>query len=139
MPDGLITPGLVLQVAEAAEDYRITPTEFTEVMGTISSIFVAAFVFGSAGMLLRGLAEGVTSFTSEESKHHSGGNVEIERYHGVIVAVGGTNTKSPNLPDWNLSYVEYPPGQMKEYRAALMKARVNIVRVTDRRIYFEQA
>lgn len=65
-------------------------------------------------------------------------DIEIERYHGIIVAVGGINTKSPSLPDWNLSYVEYPQGQMKEYRAALMKARVDIVRVTDRRIYFEQ-
>jgi len=65
-------------------------------------------------------------------------DIEIERYHGIIVGVGGINTKSPSLPDWDLSYVEYPPGQMPEYRAALMKARVSIVRVTDRRIYFEQ-
>lgn len=65
-------------------------------------------------------------------------DIEIERYHGIIVAVGGINTKTPNLPDWDLSYVEYPPGQMKEFRSALMKARVNIARVTDQRIYFEQ-
>ena len=64
--------------------------------------------------------------------------LEIERHYGIIVAVGGINTKSPSLPDWDLSYVEYPPGQMKEYRDALMKARESIVRVTDRRIYFEQ-
>jgi len=66
------------------------------------------------------------------------GEITIERYHGIIVAVGGINTKTLSLPDWNISYVEYPPGQMKEYREALMKARVSIVRVTDRRIYFEQ-
>ena len=65
-------------------------------------------------------------------------DIEIERYHGIIVGVGGINTKTPNLPDWDLSYVEYPQGQMPEYRAAMMKARVSIVRVTDRRIYFEQ-
>lgn len=65
-------------------------------------------------------------------------DIEIERYHGIIVAVGGINTKSPNLPDWDISYVEYPPGQMKEFREPLMKARVSIVKVTDRRIYFEQ-
>ena len=29
--------------------------------------------------------------------------VEIERYYGIIVTVGGINTKSPNLPDWNIS------------------------------------
>ena len=65
-------------------------------------------------------------------------DIEIELYHGIIVAVGGINTKSPSLPDWDLSYVEYPPGQMPEYRQALMKERVSIVRVTDKRIYFEQ-
>jgi len=64
--------------------------------------------------------------------------IEIERYHGIIVAVGGINTKTTMLPDWELSYVEYPSGQMTEYRDALMKARVSIVRVTDMRIYFEQ-
>ncbi|GAJ19760.1 unnamed protein product, partial [marine sediment metagenome] len=28
LPDGLITPGLVLEVAEATKDYVITPAEF---------------------------------------------------------------------------------------------------------------
>jgi len=65
-------------------------------------------------------------------------DIEIERYHGIIVGVGGINTKTLNLPDWDLSYVEYPPGQMQGYRGALMKARVTIVMVTDVRIYFEQ-
>ncbi|GAJ13108.1 unnamed protein product [marine sediment metagenome] len=59
MPNGLITPELVLQVAEAAEDYLITPTEFSEIMGTISSIFIGAFVFGALGMLMGRLTEGV--------------------------------------------------------------------------------
>lgn len=65
-------------------------------------------------------------------------DIEIERYHGIIVGVGGISTKTLSLPDWDLSYVEYPPGQMKEYRGALMKARVSLARVTDIRIYFEQ-
>ena len=60
MPDGLITPGLVLQVAEATSDYVITPAEFNEIIGTISSIFVGAFVFGAMGMLIGGLAERVS-------------------------------------------------------------------------------
>lgn len=57
LPDGLITPGLVLQVTEAAEDYVVTSTEFAEIMGTISSIFVGAFVFGALGMLMGKLTE----------------------------------------------------------------------------------
>lgn len=64
--------------------------------------------------------------------------MEIERYYGTIVTVGGVNTKSPNLPDWDISYVEYPPGQMEEFRGVLMKEHVRIVRVTEQRIYFEQ-
>ena len=67
-----------------------------------------------------------------------GNELEVERHYGMIVAVGGINTKTTMLPDWELSYVEYPPGRMKEFRDALMKARVSIVRVTDRRVYFEQ-
>ena len=73
--------------------------------------------------------------SKSKSQH---GDIEIERYHGMIVGVGGINTKTPNLPDWDISYVQYPPGQMKEYREALMKARVSLVKVTDMRIYFEQ-
>lgn len=64
--------------------------------------------------------------------------MEIERYHGLIVKVGDRNVKATNLPDWHLSYVEFSPGQMAEYRRALMRAHVRIVQVTDERIYFEQ-
>ena len=59
----LITPGLVLQVAEAAEDYRITPAEFSGIMGTISSIFVGAAVAGLVGMLTGAIAKGFTRET----------------------------------------------------------------------------
>jgi len=52
LPDGLITPELVLQVAEAAQDYVVTQTEFTGIMATISSIFIGAFIFGAVGMVM---------------------------------------------------------------------------------------
>jgi hypothetical protein len=54
-----MTPGLVLEVVEAAEDYQITSTEFSEIMGTVSSIFVGAFTFGVLGMLIAGLTKGL--------------------------------------------------------------------------------
>jgi len=57
--DGLLTPELVLQIAEASEDYVITPAEFAETMGTISSIFVGAFVFGAVGILIGTFTEKV--------------------------------------------------------------------------------
>lgn len=63
MPDGLITPGLVLQVAEAARDYRITPTEFAEIMGTISTILAGVAVAGFIGMLTGAIFRGFTKET----------------------------------------------------------------------------
>lgn len=65
-------------------------------------------------------------------------DIETERHYGIIVAVGGVSTRTVNLPDWELSYVEYPPGQMEEYRDALMKERARIVKVTKQRVYFVQ-
>ena len=63
MPNGLITPELVLQVAEAAEDYRITSAEFSEIMGTISSIFAGVAVAGFVGMLTGAIFKGFTRET----------------------------------------------------------------------------
>jgi len=65
-------------------------------------------------------------------------DIKIERYHGFITQVGDAVVYSLNLPDWSVNYIEFPPGEMPEYRGALMQARVNIVRVTDSRIYFSQ-
>ena len=56
----LITPELILQVAEAAEDYRITPTEFSGIMGTVTSIFAGAAVAGLIGMLMGTIIKGFT-------------------------------------------------------------------------------
>lgn len=64
--------------------------------------------------------------------------IEVERYHGIVVKVGNIPTKTLNLPDWDLSYVQYPPGKMAEYRDALIKAKVRVEHVTDMRIYFRQ-
>jgi len=62
LPDGLITPELVLQVAEAAEDYVITPTELSEIMGTVISIFAGTAVAGLIGMLMGAI---IKEFTKE--------------------------------------------------------------------------
>ena len=63
---------------------------------------------------------------------------EVRRYHGMIVQVGDAMVKSPSLPDWMLSYIEFLPGKMDEYRAALQQQRVRITKVTKQRIYFEE-
>lgn len=65
MPDGLITPGLVWQVWEAGQDYQVTPTEFSDIMSTISSIATGAFVFGALGMVMGRLTKGVQGAVRE--------------------------------------------------------------------------
>lgn len=63
---------------------------------------------------------------------------EIKRYHGVIIEVGEFRVKVPNLPDWSLVYIQYPPGEKEAYRDAIQQERVKIIKVTKERIYFEQ-
>jgi len=59
----LITPELVLQVAEATEDYVITPAEFSEIMGTVTTIFAGTTVAGLIGMLMAAIIKGFTRET----------------------------------------------------------------------------
>ena len=48
----------------------------------------------------------------------SGNKLEITRKQGLIIQVGPTRTKMVLLPDWDLSYVEFPPGEKSLYRDA---------------------
>ena len=64
--------------------------------------------------------------------------IEIERFKGSIIRVGTAVVKTTPLPDWYLDFIEFPPNQMKDYRSALTQAKAKIVRVTEKRIYFEQ-
>lgn len=129
----------VIQTYEAASDYEISHAEAMEITAGMFSDLFSAVTFGFVVWMMGML--GMMASKSFSSEHHSSESEmkmpEIERYHGQIAAVGGTTVKSPQLPDWDLWYVEYPPGNMSEYRQTLMKARARIVKVTDRRIYFE--
>jgi len=64
--------------------------------------------------------------------------LKVQRYHGQIVQVGDAQVKTIVLPDWALEYIEFLEGEMPKYRAALMRERVKIIKVTSRRVYFEQ-
>lgn len=77
MPDGLITPGLVLEVAEAAKDYVITPQEFNDIMGTISTIFAGVAVAGFIGMLTGAIFRGFTKETRIKVKTVAGVPIPI--------------------------------------------------------------
>lgn len=72
MANGLITPGLVLQVAEAAEDYQVTPTELSEIMGTVTSIFTGAAVAGLIGIFLGAITERFTRETGIKLREEMG-------------------------------------------------------------------
>lgn len=72
MPDGLITPGLVLEVAEAVEDYRITAKEFNDIMEVVTSIFVGVAVAGCVGMLTEAIFKGFTRETGIKLREELG-------------------------------------------------------------------
>jgi len=94
---------------------------------------LGAFICGQCGDRFHSTEELNTHLKEEHPEAFASvpqEDIGVERSHGIIVAVGGINTKTPMLPDWDISYVEYPPSQMAKFRDALMKARVDIVRVT---------
>jgi len=62
---------------------------------------------------------------------------EIRLTAGQITAIGNSQVSLVQVPDWNLEYIEYPPGEMEDYRSALWHGRVRIVKITKKRIYFE--
>ncbi len=68
----------------------------------------------------------------------SGNKLEITRKQGLIIQVGPTRTKMVLLPDWDLSYVEFPPGEKRLYRDAFGGQGVSVQKVTNQRIYFSQ-
>lgn len=72
MADGLITPELVLQVAEAAKDYRITSAEFAGIMGSVTSIFAGMAIAGLTGMLLGVLGKRFTMETGIKLREEMG-------------------------------------------------------------------
>lgn len=63
MSSGLFTPGLVLEVAEAAEDSVITPAEFSSIISVITGIFMGVVVVVFIAMLTGGIFKGFTKET----------------------------------------------------------------------------
>ena len=72
MPDGLLTPSLVMEIAEATEDYRITPSEFSQIMSTMTSIVAVFAITGMAGMLIRTVTKEFAKQTPFEVKEVAG-------------------------------------------------------------------
>ena len=77
MPNGLFTPGLITEVAEAVEDYQITAKEFEEIMEVVTSIFSGIMIAGFVGMLTGAIFKGFTKETG----------IKVEKRAGVPIPI----------------------------------------------------
>jgi len=77
LPSGLVTPELVLEVAEAVEDYQITTKEFSSIMGVITTIFTGIMTAVFVGMLIKPIVKGFTEETGIKTKKIAGVLVPI--------------------------------------------------------------
>ena len=59
----LITPELVIEVAEAVKDYQITAKEFEDIMEVATSVFMGVAIAGLVGMLTGAIFRGFTKET----------------------------------------------------------------------------
>ncbi|GAI80719.1 unnamed protein product, partial [marine sediment metagenome] len=58
-----MTPELVLQVAEAVEDYQITAKEFSSIISVITSIFMGVAIISLGAILTEPIIKGFTKET----------------------------------------------------------------------------
>lgn len=72
MPDGLFTPELVLEVAEATRDSIITAEELYSIMGVITGIFIGIMMAVFVSMLMKGITKGFTKETGVKTKEIAG-------------------------------------------------------------------
>lgn len=79
MPNGLFTPQLITEVAEAAEDSVITAEELGSIISVITSIFAGLMLAGFVAMLIKGV---VKDFTKETG-------IKTKEVVGVIIPVYG--------------------------------------------------
>jgi len=102
----------------------------------------------SAVMVKRGEAKRGASMVHGEAikipKHHINSDkktlCEVKRENLIITEVCGKPVRVVLLPDWTLLYVEFTSKEeMQTLRRALVREEdVRLVKVTEKRIYFEQ-
>jgi len=94
LSDGLLTPDLIMEIAEATEDYQVTPSEFSQIMSTMTSIVAGFAITGMVGMLVRTIAKEFAEETPFEVKEVAGVPLPVPEYQT------STNWKPP-LTDWS--------------------------------------
>ena len=80
MSNSLITPGLVLEVAEATSDNVITQEEFSSITTSITVMFAGVAVAVFIGMLMKGIVKEFTEETGIKTKEIAGIPVPIYGY-----------------------------------------------------------
>jgi len=80
MPDSLFTPNLIMEIAEATEDYQVTPSEFSQIMGSVTSIVAGFAITGMVGMLIRTIAKEFAEKTPFEVKEVAGVPLPVPEY-----------------------------------------------------------
>lgn len=68
----MITPELVMQVAQAIRDYRITASEFQGIMNTLTNIAAGVLAAGAVGMLVGAIGEKFARETAFEVRETVG-------------------------------------------------------------------
>jgi len=101
LPDGLLTPSLVMEIAEATEDYRVTPSEFEQIMGTMTSIVAGFAITGMVGMLVKTITKEFARQTPFEVKEVGGMPLPVPEYQTqVITEVRPAYTVAPGIYPW---------------------------------------
>lgn len=80
MPNGLFTPELIIEVAEAGEDSVITKEEFSGIMEVITTIFLGVLTVVFVSMLVGALIKGFTKETGIKTKEIGGVIIPVMEY-----------------------------------------------------------
>lgn len=73
----MVTPGLILEVAEAVEDYQITAKEFNDIMVIVTSIFIGIAIVRFHTILTEPILKGFTEETG----------IKMEKKAGVLIPI----------------------------------------------------
>ncbi len=76
----LITPELVIEVAEAVEDYQITAQEFNSIITIITSIFMGVAIISLGAILTEPIIKGFTKETGFKTKKVAGVVIPVMEY-----------------------------------------------------------
>jgi len=111
MPDGLLTPDLVMEIAEATEDYQVTPSEFSQIMNTLTSAAAGVLAAGAIGLLIGAISEKFARETAFEVRKVAGIPLPVPEHQlfpQVITEVKPAYTVAPGVYPWEFVGLKTP-------------------------------